>query len=120
MAWSWSHTQEGIDNAERNLGDKPRAWLEEVYCEWRCRCMDEEPEDDCRKVRALAESLAHSMTEDQLVEFIWSRMKGERTCTNGGHEAFACPYGCHAVPFNREPKAGEYEPRNEIIPDYWD
>jgi hypothetical protein len=42
---------------------------------------------------------AHVYSADILSELIWELAEGQRTCTNGGWEAWVCPFGCHTVPF---------------------
>ena len=32
--WSWSHTQEAYYNAQRNLHNRSKKWLDEVWAEW--------------------------------------------------------------------------------------
>ena len=34
MAWSWSHSNEAYANAEENVQNKDREWLETVFAEW--------------------------------------------------------------------------------------
>lgn len=35
MAWSWSHTRDAMDAAERNVHRLPKETLEIVFAEWR-------------------------------------------------------------------------------------
>lgn len=38
--------------------------------------------------------------KDVLVDDIWERASNLATCTNGGHDAWMCPFGCHMVSFS--------------------
>lgn len=46
-----------------------------------------------RELDALAESEFAEHVESDI--FCWAKERG--TCSNGGHEAWICPYGCHTV-----------------------
>lgn len=100
MAWEWSHTQEAYDNARDNLTKWKRPKLEVVYGEWFAHDGSEFREDAYHDgVRA-----AEKMTHEGLVEDIFGRARAQRLCTNGGHRAWMCPYGCevHMVSFDKE------------------
>lgn len=106
MAWSWSHTAEGIQAVMDNIADQSEDWLETVYAEWRAakkdphHCgWDSVAFNERRYERALKWAKQH---HDFLVEPIQTWTEELSTCTNGGHEAWCCPYGCHTVPFDRE------------------
>lgn len=106
MAWSWSHTEEGIANVRANLEDLPREDKEIIFAEWRASQTRGKKKswvehfDQRRYDRAL--KYAPSMSDEQLDEFIWQRTQEFATCTNGGWEAYSCPFGCgcHLVPFS--------------------
>lgn len=112
MAWEWSHTQEAYQNAELNLRDQPKAWLEACWAEimaftLTCR-------KDCDELDGWSEAYKKSLTlscdmsQQELAEEIWEFMSGDlRTCDNGGFDAWCCPYGCHTVPFDREEEEEE-------------
>lgn len=108
MAWSWSHTQEAYANAEANLRNQLRDWLEIVYAEWRANQVkggaQGQDEEFCnrRYERALKYAKQPEITNDELANFIWERMENLATCTDGGWNAWCCPYGCHTVPFSKE------------------
>src|SRR5438874_1632728 len=113
MAWSWSHTSEAYEYAREELLEQEREWLEVVFAEWRAA---QEKHSHINPVhanfnerkyeRALkwAKSLRDDLAEEVLAEFIWEKMEAQATCTNGGWEAWCCPYGCvcHMVPFSPE------------------
>lgn len=112
MAWSWSHTAEAYENAKANIQAKPRDWLKEVWAEWQAAIPHEKfgidfhadldtPLYDKKLIEA------ETLTNEQLAEYIWTRTEELRTCTNGGHEAWCCPFGCgcHLVKFDLEPNA---------------
>lgn len=104
MAWEWSHSAEAYDNALGNLQMQDRSWLEVVFAEWHALESDENGEPILHSFSmdqyeaALTE--AQELGDSELVEFIWDRMSEAATCDNGGHHAWACPDGCHTVPFN--------------------
>jgi len=104
MTWEWSHTAEAYRDAEINLRNMPIDELRVIWAEWKATfgcdisfdpqfCPDTYPE-------ALTES--QDMTAEQLANDIWERASELRSCTNGGNEAYMCPYGCgpHMVAFD--------------------
>ncbi len=109
MAWSWSHSQEAYANAQANLEDLPREVREVIYAEWRAvqtrkktDYNDHDHFDERRYQRALAWVKTSDDADDTAInEFIWIKAEAQATCTNGGWEAWLCPYGCHLVSFDR-------------------
>ena len=101
MVWSWSHASEAYADAQSQVEAQEREWLEVVYAEWHAVDDIEQvlPDFDEHEYEA-ALSLAGELSEDVLAEFIWEKMSEQATCQNGGHDAWACPYGCHTVPFS--------------------
>jgi hypothetical protein len=109
MAWEWSHTAEAYDTIRARLERMPREALNVLFAEW--RASQERPGEtighnfnERRYARALAWiSRPDALPDDVLVDWIWERMADYRTCTNGGFEAYACPYGCgpHLLPFDQ-------------------
>lgn len=98
MAWSWSHSAEGLSAARDNLSKMPKDKLEIIFAEWRaaqrkhgvienCGDFDERKYD-----RALA--YAKTLDHDTLVDFIWDKAEEASTCDNGGFELWMCPSGC--------------------------
>ena len=106
MAWEWSHTPEAYANAYANLQNRPREWLETVWAEWEASEYDTGIGFRAMDLRQYEAALAKAkeLPEDTLADAIWERMAEQATCTNGGFEAWACPYGCrcHLVPFDLE------------------
>ena len=101
MAWSWSHSQEAYCNARDNVLDLPRDVLEVIYGEQHAGdTHDSEQFSQWHYARAL--SKARKLTADILAESVAERMEELATCSNGGHRAWVCPYGCHTVSFDRE------------------
>jgi hypothetical protein len=111
MAWEWSHTQEAYGNARRNLEGKSREWLNEVFGEWRAESdrlvFHRRPiADFCDNGGFDGEAydaallLAVDLPDEALIEEIWERMSSQRTCDNGGFNAWACPSGCHTISFS--------------------
>lgn len=117
MAWEWSHTNEAYENARQNVRDLPRAELLTILREWAYH--DREEQDTLRfsasrpqvwtdsqgKTRVRGFRLPNGvrrLATDELADLVWERMEDHRTCSNGGHEAYACPDGCHTVSFDRD------------------
>ena len=99
MAWSWSHTHEAYCNARAQIEQSPRDWLEVCYAEIRVEVPDdgESQLDEGLYARALTQ--AKGLPSDVLADAIWEYASELQTCTNGGWEAWCCPWGCHTVPF---------------------
>jgi len=106
MAWSWSHTSEAYDNASANLLALDHATLVEIVTEWDAYRPDAE-DADSEGFSIEAHTAAHAadayrdMCSDSIADLIWDRMSEQATCDNGGFNAWACPYGCHTVSFDR-------------------
>jgi hypothetical protein len=111
MAWSWSHAAEAYAYAQEQVQKQDRSWLEVVFAEWRA---GQEKGGVINPVstnfhqrkydRALkyAKALPPGLGDEVLAEFVWEKMSEFATCTNGGWEAWCCPFGCmsHMVPFS--------------------
>ncbi len=118
MAWSWSHTDEAYAAVEERLNNKADAanngdtevaeWLEVVWSEWVASDWREDrvtTDLDLRKYeRAIARAKRQggSLGYDKLAKDIWEWTSELAACTNGGHEAYLCPHGCHLLPFTAE------------------
>ena len=111
MAWEWSHTQRAYDEAQDNTNGLPVRILREIYAEWKTKYhVSSLGEDeicpggwhDPTYDKALRE--ARSLSAEALADYVWSMAKKQRTCDNGGHLAWLCPYGCraHCIPFDRD------------------
>ncbi len=99
MAWEWSHTDQAYANAEENLKDLGTDDLQVIYAEWKAMNQDGDFEPQVYK-QHLKE--AEDIADDILAGYIWERSSEQRTCTNGGHMAWVCPWGCHLVSFDQE------------------
>lgn len=105
MAWSWSHTNEAYAYARTELLDLSRETLLEILAEWRMH--DKHPENDAAwpdqwpKALAFVNQLHGEESHADLAEQVWDRANEQRTCDNGGWNAWMCPYGCwpHCVDF---------------------
>ena len=110
MAWSWSHTAEAYQNVKANIEAQPREWLKEVWSEWQAAIphpthgIDFHATLDLPKYDAKIIE-AETLDNETLAEYIWTRTEEFATCTNGGHEAWCCPFGCHLLPFDLTPEA---------------
>ena len=98
MTWGWSHTEEAYIMAYRNLADKDREWL--VIAAAEIMSTDDEGFHD--EIYKQNLETINSWAGDAIVDYIWSWAQEDRTCDNGGWNAYMCPEGCHTVPFSRE------------------
>ncbi len=108
MAWEWSHSHEAYAYAEERLHHLPRKLLKQIYAEWKAHTSGEEDIGAFNTEKydqAMKET--RKLHSDVLADFIWERASEQATCTNGGWEAWLCPFGCgcHMVPFS--PKGGK-------------
>lgn len=101
MAWEWSHSQEAYRDAELNLEEQSIDWLREVLIE----IIHHQYGDYGLSFELLEEHIQKEFDEwdkEKLVELIWEHASTQnRTCDNGGFNAWMCPTGCHTVPFDR-------------------
>ena len=103
MAWEWSHTAEGIADVEMNLRDLCRDKIVAIWSEWEAWDGNTSSTSGFDKDKyAVAMKKAKDIPTDILADAIWEKAQQLRTCTNGGHEAWLCPFGCggHMVPFH--------------------
>lgn len=105
MAWSWSHTAEAYGNAEANCAELPAETLREIEAEWRAY-RPEASELENFHLGTFQDAMADlaNVPADALAQSVWERASDERTCDNGGWNAWLCPFGCdpHKVSFDRE------------------
>lgn len=112
-SWSWSHTQEGIQNARNQMEAMDRETRNVIAAEWLAKIKSDNygcSELDTRKYyRSLPR--VQQWDDDKLNEFIWTKMEEYATCSNGGWEAYCCPFdcGCHTVPFDPVEGQEDYE-----------
>lgn len=101
MTWSWSHTETAYQAVKTNIENMPRNRLKMIYAEWNAK-EGENDLNDAKYTEAL--DAAEGLRNEQLAEFIWEKTNAQRLCTNGGWEAYCCPFGCiaHTVPFDEE------------------
>ena len=115
MTWDWSHTQEAYDNVYYNISQLSLETLREIATEIKTYqdMLAQRPE---RVIEGLSdrEILWHpelhemyleqvnKLPADILVDLIYKFAAEQAECTNGGYEAYVCPYGCHSVSFNRD------------------
>jgi len=110
VTWSWSHTQEAYDNARRNVASLDRETLEVIWSEIQTyRKMLYESGIDAPRSTLFDTTIyqefrqdSRDMSRGQLADYIWNFMEQDRRCSNGGHRAYCCPYGCgpHRVSFD--------------------
>lgn len=104
MAWSWSHSNEAYAYAQQKVQELPLEILQIIYAEWIAHRPDEGPEHFNQRAYKKALREAKKLPGDVLADFIWEKAEERATCTNGGWEAWVCPFGCgpHMVPFGPE------------------
>jgi len=101
MTWEWSHTQEAYDYVEDQIWRMDKETLQTIWAEWQMyHYCDQDMYAWHDQAYAVFVWLANRMLREQLAEVIWSGAHVQRLCTNGGWEAWVCPYGCHLVPFS--------------------
>jgi hypothetical protein len=101
MAWEWSHTEEGLTNALENVRCLSKKNLLTILREWSYHDREKEGKPGSFRLPGHISKLP----KDVLADSVWERMSELRLCSNGGHEAYCCPDGCHTVTFD-EPKGG--------------
>lgn len=120
MAWSWSHTDEAYAAVEEQLNDKAddanngdedaANWLHVVWAEWVASDWQNHlvmADLNLRKYELCivrAKRQGESLGYEKLTKDIWEWTSELAACTNGGHEAYLCPHGCHLLPFSVEPE----------------
>jgi hypothetical protein len=123
MAWEWLHSQEAYDNLRFNMeslvesglawfGDDttPNGSLQNLkdleFCveSWaECKLVSE------GKICNVENFDVAFMKGMELIQFngeffvdSWFEMvESIRLCSNGGHNAYVCPTGCHTLPFEK-------------------
>lgn len=106
MAWSWSHTQEAYDNAAARVHLMSKRKLVTIWAEWSVKISDPEDSGWDEQVYQAGLKTACEMSSEELADDVCRWMEDDeigRTCSNGGHNAWACPYGClpHCVSFDK-------------------
>lgn len=101
MAWSWSHTAEAYANARAQLEALDRETKVTIAAEWFAQSKTQRDHIDIKRYKK-SMAKAERMPDDILHDFIWEKMEELATCTNGGWQAWCCPFGCmcHMVPFD--------------------
>jgi len=116
MAWSWSHSTDAYVIANEQLNNKAQAadtgdsdaaeWLQVVWSEWvASNWRDDRVATDLDPKKyetalARAKRQGDDLGYDKLASDIWKWSSELAACTNGGHEAWTCPFGCHLLPFS--------------------
>lgn len=106
MAWEWSHTQEAYDNARKNLDWKTPDWIRTAWAEIQSAFQHEGRTDYefDKDAYDIAINRAFGIAITFMAEDIWAFAEEYRTCTNGGRELYMCPFGCHTVSCDLEPR----------------
>lgn len=111
MVWSWSHSNEALDNAYNNLLDiadkansgniKSVEFLVVCYAENKTDFNRKGWEKTYKKHLREAYRGSKSWGFNGIAEEIWSQACDIALCDNGGHNCYLCSHGCHTVPFER-------------------
>ena len=113
--WEWSHTNEAYAAAEKNLRNMHKDRLDIIWAEWMSYGPREQYEDGFNsEAYPRHHKQAQNIPSDILADAIWERAAEQALCTNGGHEAYICPFHCgpHMVSFSDE---SDLEPLAERI-----
>ena len=109
MAWEWSHTSEACTNAANNVERLPLQTLAIIAAEWqeydRANSTGQtSAEVFGKRYRKDISRMMRDADSERLAAYINERAQLQATCTNGGWEAWVCPYGCecHLVSFDNE------------------
>lgn len=103
MAWEWSHTAEAYAYARQQVMTMNVETLRVVWAEWRARVAD--PDNPCSEdgfsQKKYRKAIRRSFTTpiEDMRTTVWEASEAQALCTNGGWEAWVCPWGCHTVPF---------------------
>lgn len=93
MAWSWSHSDVAYDAARNNLARKSRKWLLTCLREFNYYELD----NAGKRPHFRLPYNGRKVAKDVLVAEVWEKAEELRLCSNGGHELYMCPDGCHCV-----------------------
>ncbi len=99
MAWSWSHSDEALENAYQNCCNLPREALLTTFVEWRVWSAKQNDEDE-RDAELKAQQMAEKLPNETLADVVWEFASMQQTCDNGGHNAWIDPEGFQTVPFD--------------------
>lgn len=95
MAWEWSHTPEAYENARNNLESLPFHEVCVIAAEW-----DANEVDGFNYELYVKKFKEHEERGQIYINDLWDKIESQRTCDNGGFNAWVCPYGCHTVSFD--------------------
>jgi len=128
--WEWSYATEAESYAREQLGKLSRETLLEIAEEWKTKLNDKAKDEHTRKEDDLDEGetlppfaapyvvdFVETIKDDKgemqvftasmLADWIWEQAESwehGRNCSNGGHEIYVCPHGCHAVDLRDMPE----------------
>jgi hypothetical protein len=110
--WEWSYAPEAEDYAREQLEKFSHETLLEIAEEWKTKLNDKAEKEHTRKEDDLEEgetlppfaapcTLDFAKNSDSMIaDWIWGQAESwehGRNCSNGGHEIYVCPHGCHTV-----------------------
>lgn len=109
MTWEWSNAPEAYRDAELNLRDLPIETLIVIAAEWKAAYKDgynyelSSPRYHRIWRKLTKDAYLGRITAEELADMIWPMAEELAECSNGGWEAYLCPFGCgcHQVPFDR-------------------
>lgn len=114
MAWEWSHTAEGVQSVHEQLHQKAEnadnndeaaaEWLVTTWAEIKAHIPEEYGEGDLdlelyEKKLVEAKEIAAKVGHEPIADDIWEFAENFHTCSNGGWDAYMCPFACHTIPF---------------------
>jgi hypothetical protein len=106
MAWEWSFSEEGYSTIYENIHKMSREDLIVCLAEFAMYEHGGETEQDDldEYTRKQLDLEVGPFVQETLADLVWDKASSwdYRTCDNGGHFAWVCPYGCHKVPLDLE------------------
>jgi len=106
MAWEWSHTEEAYANARANLATLTEEQLIEARVSYQLAQLEKQGASTERLEMASLEcyeilrEYVHDFGREHLEAKVWEHMRVNRTCDNGGHNAWVDTEGYITVPFS--------------------
>jgi hypothetical protein len=118
MVWDWSHSPEAYATLRENMqwliesglahfSDAPTLqnladmeFCVESWAECKLNAEGKQCNVETFDVAFMRGLELFRMGGDAFLDSWWDMVSDIRLCTNGGHYAYVCPFGCHKLPFD--------------------